>query len=268
MASPGIKCSTFHITRRALAYSIRHYRMGLVTHEDLPPPLDHFPEFPEVYFKTGGEPLLVGDCNVINSTVFQIVLDNTNLYIMRFGQWGYRNWDAPDVAFGLVNAWLGAGKDVVIHTRRRGVRAAGESRGMACFVVGCGVSLFAAWEVGLMPNTATLMGKSLGGMVAVYGVEFGGGVQRPATYHLLPAKYLVNPFLPGLPPGLTQGELLYRLAPPLLFCKGSVVGGTLDLYHSIVVVDVSSLELDEDALSFHRVTMRGSSYRVLRSLPV
>jgi hypothetical protein len=279
MAAFNIEACVFHINREFvsgrfslacsdgfLAYSIRDYHLGRVVHDALPPPLDRCPEFPEVYFNRLGEPYLWGAPDVVNNTVFQIVPDGANPYVVRFGTGDYREWDPPEVTFEFVKAWLDLGKDVVVHPYRAGIGAAGESRGFSRFVVGGGLSLFVVREVGKVPEGARLGGECVGGMVVVYGVEFSGPVVRKACYHLIPADYLVDPDLPGLPSGLSREELLYRLAPPPVFGRGEVVWGSSDLFHSRVHVEVSLEEWDEGANTFPGVTLRGDSYRALQGL--
>ncbi|KAF9780848.1 hypothetical protein BJ322DRAFT_1023561 [Thelephora terrestris] len=242
MAAFNIEACVFHINHGFLAYSIRDYHLGRVVHDALPPPLDRCPEFPEVYFNRLGEPYLWGAPDVVNNTVFQIVPDGANPRGWILG----RTWWCTLIA-------LVSGRRVKVAVS-------------PALLWGGGLSLFVVREVGKVPEGARLGGECVGGMVVVYGVEFSGPVVRKACYHLIPADYLVDPDLPGLPSGLSREELLYRLAPPPVFGRGEVVWGSSDLFHSRVHVEVSLEEWDEGANTFPGVTLRGDSYRALQGL--
>ena len=241
--------------------------MGSSGYKYLPPPLDHHPDFPEVFFDPAGEPLLAGPQRLIDSTVFQIVPGPENPYIFRFGAGMFRNWETPDGAFDLVRAWFRGGREVVIHPRRDGVQAAGESRGYGRFVIGGGVSVFVAHEFGLLPDGVELGGVTLNRMVATFGVVFPNPEDRSATYHVIPAEYLVDPVLPGLPPGLSWYDLMYRLPPPPVFKRGRCTRDSPDFVHAVVEVAVSVEELDEGASTGSGDILRGRSYLLYRGLP-
>ena len=68
-------------------------------------------------------------------------------------------------------------------------------------------------------------------MVAVFGVVTPNPDLRPATYHILPAKYLVDPTVPDLPADLSLPEMYCRLPPPPLFFSGGRMSN-VSLLHS------------------------------------
>ena len=251
---------------RALAYNIRDFQQGSFTDVDLPPPLDRSPQFPPVYFTPQGEPVLVDPPLDNRPTVIQVVPHPNSPYSRQFGAGGYRGWNTPGETLDLIEAWASSGSDVVIHPRCEGVRAMGESRGFARFVIRMGLSLFVVREVGLLPDGARLGGESLTGMIATLGVTFPGPEDQYLEYHLIPVEYLIDPYLSGMPSGLTQEGLIYHLPPPPVFCRGRPVVGVPDLYHSLVWVSVSECEVEEGSCSLSGWTVRGSSYQVLRGM--
>lgn len=198
----------------ALAYNIRDFQQGSFTDVDLPPPLDRSPQFPPVYFTPQGEPILVNPPLDNRPTVIQVVPHPNSPYSRQFGAGGYRGWNTLGETLDLVEAWASSGSDVVIHPRCEGVWAMGESRGFARFVIGMGLSLFVVREVGLLPDGARLGGESLTGMITTLGVTFPGPEDQYLEYHLIPAEYLIDPYLSGMPSGLTQEGLIYHLPPP------------------------------------------------------
>ena len=279
MATPSRPRSIFHRNREflsgpvffrrldwALAYSIRDYWQGLLIDEDLPPPLDRNPLFPPVCFTSGGEPVLVGPSLGVGNMVVHIVPHPDSPYSRRFGVGGYRGWNTPEETLELVEAWAGSGRDVVVHPRRPGVQVTGESRGFARFVIGAGISLFVVREVGFLPDGARLGGEVLTGMIATLGVAVPGSGDRFLEYHLVPAEYLIDPYLPGMPPDLSREDLIYHLPPPPIFCRGRPVAGVPGLYHSLVGFGVSEREADEGSRTFSGQTLRGGSYRMLRGM--
>lgn len=237
----------------------------MFTDEELPPPLDRSPLFPPVYFTTGGEAILA-ETPGVGSMVVQVVPHPDSPYSQQFGVGGYRGWNTPEETLERVEEWAESGGDVVVHPFRDGVRAAGESRGFACFVIGAGFSLFVVREVGLLPDGARLGEEDLTGMIATLGVAFPGPEGRFLEYHLIPAEYLIDPYLPGMPSGLSREGLMYHLPPPPFFCRGAPVVGIPGLYHSLVGFRVSEHEVDEGSRSFLGWTVRGGSYQDLRGV--
>jgi hypothetical protein len=211
---------------------------------------------------------LVGSPHVLDTVVCQVVPSPKNPYVLRFGEGAYRDWVSPNAALVIIKTWRQLRWEVVIHPHRSGVRSVGESRGLARFVLGGGVSVFVAREVGALPDGAEFNGLSLGGMIVTFGIELPNPGARPATYHVFPAEYLADPELPGLAPGLSRSQLLYQLPHPPVFHQSSTfVDGSPGLFHSFVVVSASSQEWDEGAVSLFSQLMRGPSYRRLRGLP-
>jgi hypothetical protein len=221
-----------------LAYSIREVRNtgALLPDEGLPPPLDHFPDFPNVVYDRLGRPSLVGPPQEIASTLCHIVPDPGNVYIQAFGRGGFRNWKTPEVAFELVKTWRDSGREVTIHPRCDGIQVAGESCGLAQFVLGGGISVFVASEVGLLPEGTELEGVLLERMVVTIGITFPNPGNHSANYHLFPAEYLADPVLPGLLPGLSHKQIRHYLpSPPGLpsGCPGHWVSRPLSYHHRV-----------------------------------
>ena len=259
----------FLCSDEALAYSIREYQLGLLQDEDLPPPLDHYPLFPDVAFTHGGEPLLFGLPEVPESTVLQIVPDPRSSYPGQYGIGDFRDWESPDDIYGVISDWYDAGKEVVVHPRLQGVQVAGESRGMSRFVVGAGVSVFVIHELGLLPSRVELGGELLEDMIVAFAVTFPESQDHLPTYHVMPAEYLADPYLPGAGPGWTQWDNLYHLSPPPVFCvdRERPIDGLPGAFHTFVRFGVSVRELaEEGARDSGGVAVRGVSYRLLRGV--
>ena len=256
---------------KALAYSIREYWRGSLQDEDLPPPLDHYPLFPDVCLTHNGEPLLFGPPDVLESTVFQIVPDPRSSYPGQYGLGDFRLWESPEAIYGIISNWYDAGNEVVVYPRLRGVRAAGESRGMSRFVVGAGISVFVIHELGLLPSRVELGGELLEDMIITFAVTFPESRDHPPTYHVMPAEYLADPHLPGACPGWTRWEDLYHLSPPPVFCvdKEEPVEGHPGAFHTSIMFGVSVREeMEEGAHTSCGVTVRGISYQLLRGFPL
>ena len=96
-------------------------------------------------------------------------------------------------------------------------------------MVGHGISLFVAREVGFLPPRVSFSGLVLDQMIVVLAVPTAPADQGPATFHLIPAEYLADPVYPGLPLVLSPSEIQRWLAPPPVFqvtlgTKGGVPG--------------------------------------------
>ena len=79
-------------------------------------------------------------------------------------------------------------------------------------------------------------------------------------YYLIPMEYLIDPYLLGMPPDLSQEDLIYHLPPPPIFCHSRSVVGVPGLYHSHVGFGVSKHEADKGSCMFSGQTLQGDSY--------
>ena len=79
-------------------------------------------------------------------------------------------------------------------------------------------------------------------------------------YYLIPMEYLIDPYLLGMPPDLSQEDLIYHLPPPPIFCHSRSVVGVPGLYHSLVGFGVSKHEADKGSCMFSGQTLQGDSY--------
>jgi len=118
----------------------------------------------------------------------------------------------------------------------------------------------------MLPDGSVLGGVVLDKMVVVFGVEFTEAEDRSAAYHVVPAEYLVDPALPGLPSGLSFVQEQRWLAPPPVFGRGKPYKGFFCFFHAEVRVRVSLQELAEGSVPLLGRVLRGLSYRRLRSL--
>ena len=218
-----------------------------------------------------GEPLLFGPPDVLESTVFQIVPDPRSSYPGQYGIGDFREWESPENIYNVISDWYDAGKEVVVYPRLRGVRVAGESRGMSRFVVGAGISAFVIHELGLLPSRVELGGELLEDMIVAFAVTFPESQDHLPTYHVMPAEYLADPYLPGACPGWTRWDNLYHLPPPPVFCmdKRSPINDLPGAFHTFVRFGVSVRELaEEGARDSDGVAVRGVSYQLLRGVPL
>jgi hypothetical protein len=239
--------------------------------ESLPPPYDRHPDFPTVYFDPFGRPLLDGSSD---STIAQIVPSSDNPYVRRYGGGRCRQWLLPNLVSASAQEWVRRGRRVVIHSRHRDAQVVGVSRGWARFVCGGGVSTFVVEELGVFPGGEVVLGSSVGGMVAAYGVDIvgSGGQAGPgdpfSDLHIFPAEYLADPPLPGLPEDLSRSEVRDWLAPPPVFCRGLAVEGGEGRAYARVTNDLSDKERREGGEILGEFICRGVSYSVLHGLCV
>jgi len=198
--------------------------------------------------------------------VVQIVPSPDNPYIKTFGDKGYRDWATPEKALKDLTAWTQAGKDVIIHPRHPRVRAIGVSHGRARFVCGSGMSVFVVQEKGLLPDGTRFGESTLDKMVATIAVSTPNTDRNSATYHLIPAEYLVDPEYPGLPTGLSPSEISHWLAPPPEFHHNLIRSEFPGFYCALVEYDISDKEAEEGGLTILQLTARGRSYLPLNGL--
>ena len=158
----------------------------------------------------------------------------------------------------MVSAWVGLGREVVIHPHRAGVRTIGISRGRLRFLCGGGISLYIVEEMGCLPGGALIKGEDMGGMVLLWGVEFPSPAGALATFHLVTAECVVDPPPPGLPPHLAPGEESYWLLPPPEFQRGERDWRWSELYQARVENDVSRKEEEEGGGAIFNYLMRGA----------
>ena len=229
--------------------------------------MDHFPLFPDVGLARSGEPLLFGSPDVLESTIFQIVPDPRSSYPGEYGIGDFREWESPEDIYGVISDWHNAGKEVVVYPRLRGVQVAGESRGMSRFVVGAGISVFVIHELGLLPSRVEFGGELLEDMIVAFAIALPESQDHLPTYHVMPAEYLADPYLPGACPGWTLWDNLYHLLPPPVFetDKDRPIDGFPGAFHTTVRFGVSVREeAEEGGHDFGGVTVRGVSYQLLR----
>jgi len=131
-------------------------------------------------------------------------------------------------------------------------------------VVG-GMLLFVVWEIGMVPVGVRLGGVHLERIVVVFGALLGSD-DPPVAYHLVPAEYLVDPALPGLPPNLLPSQVQHWLPSPPEFSRGRLVGGCSGLSYAMVGFKVSLVEWDEGSVALFGLVLRGASYCSLRGL--
>ena len=109
---------------------------------------------------------------------------------------------------------------------------------MARFLCGGGMSLFVVREVGALPDGFRFCGHRLRKMVVVFGVIFPDPDGLSEGYHLVPAEYLVDPPLSGLPVGSTLVQARRSFLPLPRYSVGEPVSGMSGLHHSLVVCAV------------------------------
>ena len=193
---------------------------GPAGHESccLPPPSGDAPGFPAVHFSLYGEPQFGRPQIAQGSTVYQFVPSSSNPYIHSFGEGSPRDWDLPTSVYDSIGAWHDLRLEVIVHPRQTITQVVGISHGRARFLCGGGVSLFVSRELGMLPDGVRFgNGAPLHRMVAVFGVVTPNPGLRPATYHILPAEYLVDPAVPGLLADLPLSQVYRQLPSPPLF---------------------------------------------------
>ena len=236
----------------------------------LPPPLDRT-RFPNVRFGPGGYPLLGSPDEPLHprstSVIYQVVPSPSNPFALHFGEGEYRDWDSPEAVARTVEDAYDLGFSIVFHRRNPHIRVAGVSRGKARFLVGGGVTFFAAREVGLLPHDRSVFGLYHHEMVVVYGAVFPCPDGITDSYHVFPKEFLMDPAFPGLPPGLAPSEVTRWLAPPPRFYPGRPVAGHPGTYFARIFHGVSEKEaMEEDGGTYFQYTRRGLSYLIMLGL--
>ena len=224
-----------------------------------PSPPSQAPDSLAVRFGPYGEPHFNLPWVVRGSTIFQFVPSSANPYIHSFGEGGFRDWDSPTSVYDTVCTWHEFGLEVVVHSRQPVSQVVGVSHGRARFLCGGGVSLFVARELGLLPDGVRFgEGAPLHRMVAVFGVVTPNPGLRPATYHILPAEYLVDPAVSGLPADLPLSQVYCQLPPPPLFPFLGVPNGGSPPHFSTTGQGASRREGPEKGGPFHRYLVWGA----------
>ena len=233
---------------------------------DLPPPLNLWPNFPNVYFDPEGRPVLAAPGPKIDpehlTTIYQIVPAANNPYILRFGKGVPCKWYEPDFVLDLISDWLNAKAEIVIHEHDPNIRTAGIGHGMARFLSGPGIEIFILREMGRVPDGTEIDGKVLRHMVATVGVSVPDRGAPPAC-HILPAEWLKDPDYPGLPKGLSRDQIISWIGPPPIFWSAGPAPGRKGLTTSRIEIEVSDREADEGGGALDDFASRGLSYHSL-----
>ena len=237
----------------------------------LPPPLDHHPDFPIVYFSRAGHPVLspsptASGTTTVN-TVCRIVPSPSNPYVHHFGEGNPRDWDPPDVVKDTVEDWHELGLEVTFHTRNPDVHAIGTTRGRSHFLCGGGISLFVLRELGPLPDNKTTCGVTTSNMIAILAITVPNPTGRPAGYHVVPAEYMEDTPLPGIPRGLTPAQTERWIPPPPTFHCGYQVPDSPNLFFAQIQNEISKEEKARGGNTFLDLTMRGPAYFSANGFP-
>ena len=239
---------------------------------DIPPPRDMCPEFPDIFFDARGVPhpgSPIRGSNIIT----QVVPVSTSWFTRQFGLPCFSGgWVEPETVLEDLGDWQAAGGKIYAHSRRSGMRVTGIGRGRPRFLCGGGFSLFIGGELGLVPDGMFADGRELINMVATFAVSIPASGAMPvfadAAMHLIPAEYLKDPEYPGLLSPLTLSEANFHLPPPPYFVPGLPCSEFPGFRYARVYVLPSFREIAEDGLDFCDRFLRGGSYRRLLGLPI